>query len=64
MLVHGIVLTICWCLLADVATFLITYRYQIYTYVLHICLMVLVLVGSLIVVIMILKKYDALSRFH
>lgn len=60
---HGIVLTVCWCLLADVAIVLITYRYSVYAYVLHIVLMALVLIGNLIVVIMMLRKSSSFEHF-
>lgn len=63
-LVHGLVLTVFWCLLADIATFLITFRHKVWAYALHIYLMIFVVIGNLVMVIFTLRKKRGLSRFH
>lgn len=52
---HGILLTFCWFFFADIAAFLITYRYRKYTYWAHAILMTMNMGISILLGLLMMK---------
>jgi hypothetical protein len=61
MLAHGIVLTICWCLLADIALFVVTFRYRWWAVLVHAGLMFVAIAASLGLIFPVVKKKGGFS---
>lgn len=60
---HGIVLTVCWCLLVDIAMFVVIMRHRIWTYIIHALLMLVVIAASLALTLVLVRSRHGFARF-
>lgn len=63
-LAHGIVLTICWCLLADLALFVVVFRNKWWAVLVHAALMLAAIAASLALVFVLVRKKGGLKEYH
>jgi len=63
-LAHGIVQTICWCLLVDIALFVVILRHKWWAVLLHALIMLLALAASLALALILVKQKGGLSTFE
>jgi hypothetical protein len=63
-LAHGIVQTVCWCLLADIAIFVATFRNKWWAALIHGLIMTLVIAASLAIALILVKEKGGLSGFN
>lgn len=62
-LAHGIVLTVCWCLLVDIAMFIVIMRHRKWTYIIHGLLMLAIIAASLTLTLLLVRSRHGFARF-